>query len=55
MLQREIKAVVARRRARGNIVIKKGFVVSAEEREQRRKRAEHTPHLDKLLSHSANS
>ncbi len=51
----EIRDAVARRRARGNIALKKGFVVTVEERQERRKRAERTPYLDQLLSHAPNS
>ena len=50
----EIRNAVAKRKARGNIVLKKGLIVSVEERETRRKRAEHTPYLDKLLKLASN-
>lgn len=45
-----IRDAVAKRKARGNIALKKGLIVSVEEREARRKRAKNTPYLDKLLT-----
>ena len=50
----EIRDAVAKRKARGNIALKKGLIVSVEERDARRKRAKHTPYLDKLLKFASN-
>ena len=47
---KKVREAVAKRKARGNIALKRGLIVSVEEREERTKRAENTPHLKKLLS-----
>lgn len=51
LIDREaIREKAAMKRARGSIALKKGRVVSAEERKKRHERAKNTPHLDEMLA-----
>lgn len=49
-LRKKVRRLVAAKKARGSIALKKGLIVSVEERRDRQKRAENTPDLDKLLA-----
>ena len=52
MLKKETRDAVSKRKARGSVALRMGYVVTEKEREIRRQQAQNTPYLDKLFSYS---